>query len=502
MASGYAALGANILFTLIQWPLAVRYLSTKEFGLWTAVVSLSVNLQMLVDMGISGSIGRILIDHKDDSDSTYYGSTIKTGALALLAQGALIALVGSAITLGLPRWMNIDERFHEIFRHLMTGQCVLMGLAFVGRMNTFLLQAHQRYDVANYSQMGSLIASLVGLWIGFERGYGLYSLLLSTAVSLIVNNLCCLGAVVGLGLFPKADRWGVASWQKFKEIFSYANDIFLLSVAQVLIAMSQTPLITLRLGLEANAVWSTMTKTFMLAQQFIARMFDYSSTPFAEMMVRNERERLHARFRDVVLLTGSLGVFLCVGLVVGNASFVQLWMHGQFSWPVANDFLMALFILSYTSTRCHIGFAGLTKQIGIMKFIYLGEGVVFILLGYVLAPLLGLAGIIIAGILANLFCSGLYGLNRTRGYFSIPAREVLFDWLKFPARLFACLLIVAAALWFGTRQLPPVVRLVLDAAGYGLLGSFLLWRLGLPESLRQELGKFIARFRNRAENSR
>lgn len=487
LISGYLLLGANILFTLAQWPLAIQYLTPKEFGLWTVVASLSMNLQLLVDFGISGSVSRILIDHKDDEESASYGTIIKTSALAMLAQGVLIAVIGSAVSLGLPQWMKIESGFHHIFRHLMIGQCVLLGAAFVGRINTFILQAHQRYDIANYSQIGGFVVGLLTLWLGFEMHLGLYSLLLATAASAASTNLFCLIAVGKMKLFPAAGKWGRVEWHKFKEIFSYANEIFLLSVGQVLIAMSQTPLITFQLGLEANAVWSTMTKAFMLAQQLITRVFDFSATPFAEMMVRGEHDRLSSRFRDVVLLTGSIGVVVCLGVALGNGSFVQIWMNGKFSWPIENDLLMALFILVCTNTRCHIGLAGQTKQIGAMKYIYFTEGVVFIGLSIVLSGTFGMAGIILSGIVANLMCSGLYGLRRTTRYFSTSAGDVLLKWLQLPAILFALLLTVATALWFCTHRLPSATQLTVDVIGFGTLGSFLFWRFGLPEHLRVEL---------------
>ena len=495
LLSGYVLLVVNILFTLAQWPLAIRYLTVDEFGLWTVVASLSLNLQLLIDLGMSGSVARILVDHKDDKDSAAYGTIIKTGTLAMLVQGTLIAVVGSLISLVLPQWMKkIPPDLHPIFGHLMIGQCLLLGAAFVGRICTFILQAHQRYDASNYSQIAGLVVNLLVLWLGFEMHLGLYSLLLATGVSLIFSNLFCLIAVMNLKLFPGTGRWGRADWHKFKEIFSYANDIFLLSFGQALIAMSQTPLITIVFDLEANAVWSTMTKTFILAQQLIARPLDFSATPFAEMMVRGERDRLRARFRDMVGLTGSLGVFVCLGVALCNRSFVQIWMHGKFTWSVENDLLMALFILVNTSTRCHIGLAGLTKQIGTMKYIYLIEGAVFITLGYTLAAPLGLAGIILAGIIANLLCSGLYGLHRTTNYFSISAGEVLLSWFKLPARLFALLLTAAVVLWFCTYHLPWLVQLTVNAVGFGALGLFFLWRFGLPEHLRTEL---VARFKRR-----
>jgi O-antigen/teichoic acid export membrane protein len=495
LLSGYALLAVNTLFTLAQFPLALIYLSVREFSLWALVTGLSSSLQLLIDLGMSGSVARILVDHKDDKGSAAYGTIIKTGTLAMLLQGALIAIVGILITLVLPHWMKkIPADLYPIFRYLMIGQCLLLGAAFIGRISTFILQAHQRYDVSNYSQIGGFIANLLILWIGFEMRLGLYSMLLATGANLIFSNFFCLIAVINLKLFPAPGRWGRADWQKFKDIFSYANDIFLLSFGQALMAMSQTFLMTELISLEANAVWNAMTKTFVLAQQLITRTFDFSATAFAEMMVRGEPDRLRARFRDVIALTGSFGVFVCLGVALCNRSFVQIWVNGKFSWPLANDWLMALFILINTSTRCHIGLAGITKQIGVMKYIFLIETAVFITLVCVLATPLSLAGIILSAITANVLCSGLYGLHRTTDYFSISPREVLLNWFKSPAQLLILLSIVAAALLLCTHKLGWMVQLIVNAVSFGALGLVLLWGVGFPNHLRSEM---LARFKQK-----
>lgn len=497
LASGYVLLGVNILYTLAQWPLALRYLSNRELALWVVVTTLSANLQLLVDLGMSGSISRILVDHKDDQTSDRYGVVIKTGLLTLLVQGVLIALIGGLASVWLPQWMNIDAEFVHPFRWLMIGQCVLVGASFAGRIFTFILQAHQRYDLGNYSLIGGFVVNLLTLWIAFELHLGLYSLLVATAANLLFSNAFCLLAVWWMKFFPAAPRRGRVDWATFRDIFAYATDIFLLSVGQVLISVSQVPLITLMLGLETAAVWSALTKTFMLAQQLIARIFDFSSSPFAEMMVRGERERLRARFRDVVILTASVGVVACLGVALGNGSFVHLWMQGRFSWDAKNDLLMALFIIVGTSTRCHVGLAGLTKDIRAMKYVYVIEGVAFVALGSALAPRWGLAGIIVSGIASNLVCSGLYGLWRTTEYLQFTPREFFLGWLKFPARLFLILLAAAVGLWFALRSLAPLPQLLADTVGLGLAGGFCFWRLGLPEHLRQELALALGKVRAR-----
>ena len=82
LASGYAVLLANIVFSLAQVPLALSYLTKAEFGLWALAFQLGNYLQ-LVDFGMSMSVSRLLIDHKHERNAGTYGSTIQTGFLVL-----------------------------------------------------------------------------------------------------------------------------------------------------------------------------------------------------------------------------------------------------------------------------------------------------------------------------------------------------------------------------------------------------------------------------------
>ena len=95
LLSGYLLQGANVLYTLASVSLALHYLSKQEFGLWTLVTTIANFNMIFVDLGMSGSLSRILIDHKDDRNSTNYGTIIQTGVLVLLVQGCLMAVVGS-----------------------------------------------------------------------------------------------------------------------------------------------------------------------------------------------------------------------------------------------------------------------------------------------------------------------------------------------------------------------------------------------------------------------
>ena len=283
LLSGYALILVNILYTLASVPLALHYLSKEEFGLWVLVTQVCNFNTLLVDFGMSGALARILIDHKDDATSTKYGAVIQTGLLVLAVQGVIIAGVGSLVSYWLPHWMDVPEKNWRVFRLLVSGQCVMLAISFVLRIFSFTLQAHQRYDICNYANLVSFAAGLAGMWAGFAAGLGLYSLLLGGAVTFVVSGVVTAWQTWRLGLFPARGRWGQPDRATFKELFFYGTDMFLVSIGQQLISASQAPVISCTLGLEAVTVWSIATKLFMLSQQVVYRLLDYSTAAFSEM---------------------------------------------------------------------------------------------------------------------------------------------------------------------------------------------------------------------------
>src|SRR5437667_8688643 len=93
VATGYVSLIAASIYSLLSVPVALHYLSTRRFALWALMTSIGAYLS-LIDLGMSSSLARLLVDHKDERHQGSYGSLIKTGWLVLCAQGVIIWLVG------------------------------------------------------------------------------------------------------------------------------------------------------------------------------------------------------------------------------------------------------------------------------------------------------------------------------------------------------------------------------------------------------------------------
>lgn len=497
LISGYLLLGANVIYTLASVPLALHYLSKEQFGLWALVTQVCNLNQILIDLGMSSAVARILIDHKDDPHSTGYGAVIQTGFLVLLVQGMLMAVGGSLLSYWLPAWIEVPAEHWRDFRLLVTWQCVLLAVSFATRIFSFILQAHQRYDIGNFSSLGGLIVGFVGLWVGFATEMKLYALLLGAAATVVFNASFCFWQTSRLRLFPARGRWGKPNRASFKELFFFGTDMYLAAIGLQLIMASQVPVITRTLGLEAVAVWSIATKLFVLAQQIVYRLLDFSTAAFSEMIVRGEREKLLTRFRELVILSGSAGAAVAATMALCNRAFLEIWTQNRISWGIENDFLMAVSLFVFTSTRCHLGLPCMTKKIRGLKFIYLGEGLAFVGFGLLVAPHWGLSGVILGGIITNILFSGIYGAYRTTEYFQLHASEIALGWQRPPTLVFVIVMTSAAGLGFATSQLSPVFQLLVRGSIMGSIAVICLWTIGLSDGLRKEGYRHLLTLRTR-----
>jgi len=135
------------------------------------------------------------------------GLFIKTGALVLVVQGVIIAIAGAVVCLGLPGLFNVPEAYRRQFRFSSRDIVEFSGSFLSVACSIMCWQAHQRYDAINYSQVGGLVLNLGVMWLGFGKGWGLYSLLAGYSASTVFTTLFTLAAAIRLKLLPSGSGW-------------------------------------------------------------------------------------------------------------------------------------------------------------------------------------------------------------------------------------------------------------------------------------------------------
>lgn len=502
LTTGYLQIGVNVLYTLASIPLALHFLSAKQFALWQVAVSVAGYL-MLVDFGLTDSMARILIDHKDNPRDGAYGSVIKIGIAVCSIQGLLVVLGGLAVSFWMPQLVNVHKQFSSpaeaeaaarALFFLTAGQCALQGIFFPARIFWNIVVAHQRYDLYNYTQVAVLICNFGALWVSFENGFGVYSILIASAAGSLFGFCGSWIIAWRCHFLPPTGCWGKFDVKQFKEIFFFGGNLFLIALGGQLINTSQILIISNLLGLEAAAVWAVATKPFMMAQQLVGRITAFACSPMSEMVVRNERERYFKRFRDLVIVSSSAAVVIGGAIALCNQSFLQVWLQNRpilssihATWNRWNDILLALWFITTCSTVNHVTAIGFVKQIGRMRYIYFFEGLIFVTLSILLAQPVGIAGIIVAAIVANILCSGIFGIRRTAIYFEMPVYRILTGWMSHPIFFAVVLAVLLTGIGLLVAPLTPLVKLIISSVISMAMGLPLFWRVGLTDELRKEL---------------
>jgi O-antigen/teichoic acid export membrane protein len=486
VASGYVSLAAAAVYSLATVPLALHYLNKQSFALWALMSTISGYLS-LVDFGMSGSVARLLIDHKDDRAGGVYGSLIKTGWLVLWVQAGIILVAGFFAAPVLAGLLDLPAELKETFISLLRWQSGLLAFSFITKIFSHVLTAHQRMDMVNYGQIAGLALNYVLLWYFFNQGHGVFSWIWSTGLAFAGTFAWLFGWCAGLNLFPPRGRWGQARWIYFRELFGYGKDLFLIAVGTQLIIASQTMIITRTIGLEAAAMWSIGTKMFNLLSQVIWRIFDVSSSALTEMFVRNEATRLRERYGAIVILSASFSAFVAVTYALCNRSFVSVWTHGKIDWPTLNDVLLGAWMIVMAVLHCHNCFVLITKRVGFMRYIYFVEGIVFVAGALLMARIAGMPGIIGCSIVCSLLLSGAYGIFRVHRHFGLRLREVAWEWMLPMFRLTALYLPIALIAGWALRGFGPQAQLAVFSMLVAPLGFCLFLRFGLPAAFQREL---------------
>jgi O-antigen/teichoic acid export membrane protein len=496
VASGYATLGVTALYSLVSFPLALVYLSKDEFGLWNAITPLAGYLA-LIDMGMSISVGRALFEFKDHPESGEYGGVIQTGFLVLLVQGFVVLSAGWVLAPWLAQFMNIEARFESQFIFLLRWQCAITAAGFATKMFTHLLIAQHRYEIINHTQSMNMALNLALLWCFFKLGWKLNSLPMTGGLCWVFSSGNLILACFRLHVFPKAGAWGRPSWSRFRELLWFGKDVFLVALGYQFIMASQTIIVTRVMGVGAATVLAGCTKAFTLVSQLIWRIFDFSSSVFLEMIVRREAAKLYERFRDLVIVTATLAAFIGVMFAVCNEPFMAVWTSRKVGWSNLNDCLLGIWLIIVSVLRCHSGHVVNTKQLGFLRYIYFVEGLVFFGAASLVTRQGGYSAMFLTSIVCSLLFSGAYCVHRTRGYFHLSLREVLWNWLQPMVKLLAILVPWAGLVWFalrgGTASAPSLAherwRLAANALLVGLPGLYLLLRLGIPQPMKVEIAQ-------------
>ncbi|MFN5832530.1 MAG: lipopolysaccharide biosynthesis protein [Akkermansiaceae bacterium] len=395
-------IGASIIYSLASVPIAINYLNKELFGLWALAAQVSVYL-CLLEMGLGLAINRCIADHKDNVQGVDYAQHLSMGAIVYLIQGLLIATLGVAFAPLAPDLFSVPPQLEKDFHILLVILACTSGLTIATRVFGMPLWAFHRIDVLNYCFSGGILLSLLTLWWGFYVGLGVMAFPISQIPQLIVAPAVHIWVCSINKYYPPFSNLLKPKWRTLYEIFSFGRDNFLIQVGRQLIDALQLIVIGKFIGLAGAATYAISSKTYSMSRQLLAAPINSSETLLTEMHIRDENDKFHKRYQDLLMITIMTATIIATGIVTFNREFVAIWTNGKIHWTWLEDLALGLNMLLKSIIFAMMNAFGVIKNYQPVRYIYGIECAAFLLLGITGAKYGGIAAVIGASTIIQLF---------------------------------------------------------------------------------------------------
>ncbi len=486
VSSSWLATIATVVYSLLSVPIALRFLSVEEFGLFVLLIQISAYF-ILLEIGMSAATSRILVDHKDTPDGGRYGSIITTAFIVFSLQALVILAVGVFASPWIIGALGVPTSLVSVATHLLRWLAVTSALAMAFRIYASILYANKRLDLINAFTGGNMLFGLGLLALILSAGLGLAGLVWLFLAQAVVAVTLPIIASHKLGLLPNKGCWGKPSMGQFRELFSFGKDVFLVNIGNQILEASQLIIVTRTMGLTAAATWSVSTKLFTLVYQLVTKIEGTAIVFFAEMMVRRETGKLATRFRQIYQLTAGIAVASLAVVVAVNKEFVSVWADPSLAWSFTLSLLMAAFVFLSAITRCNADLIVFTKKIGSLRYLLFLEATAFVSLALLFGSRFGFYGILGASLSCLILFRVSYTIWRMANYFALPPTTFVWGWLK--RSILAALILapfILTAHWVSALADGEWVQLIVASAWVGLPGLFTLLLVAIPRDVKAE----------------
>lgn len=436
--------------------LALRFLSVEEYGMWALVLQIHTYL-LLVDFGVSNAIGRFLMDFKDQRPTPNYGKMFSAGFLLSTAQAVILLLAACGVAAFGPSFFRLTPPLGECFRFLVIGLALLGFLSMPSKVFTYCLSAYGRFDWINLAGFTGQVFFLGGFVFGLNKGWGVKSYFVGAFLDILVVLLVNLLANRKLGLAPKRSEWQLPCGGDFQRILRYGRDMFMVLIGQRILHGTQAVILGRFGSLEAVAVWSVGSKLFLFLRDLANQVAQASGPLLIELYQQSSPARAVRSLQMLALGSGTLASVFASVLMIWNNDFIRVWTHGKIPWNPGNDLLLGFLLILLALAPVFLHVTGMTKNLRLLRWTSLGEGLLFVLIACPAVAHYGVTGLIGALLAASISGASLFvvlilkDFNHTHGTEARLDFSVALRWALFLLTVYALTLLFAGPLVFYQR---------------------------------------------------
>ncbi|ACU90632.1 lipopolysaccharide biosynthesis protein [Desulfomicrobium baculatum] len=398
--------GTQMVLQLFLAPLVLRIAGQETLGAYALLMQVLGYLAML-DLGISVSLNVFMARATgcDDSGKRLV-AVLSTARTFLCISNALIASIIFLFSTRLGIFFSSTQQTVESIQYGMLILATWQALKSPWSVFGIGLSATQNLATSGVigiiGNAGRLIFSLGFLFLGM----GLAGLILGHVLAEALNFT--LSSWQFRKTYPSLKpRWGISDRVLLKEMLSFGLQSMLINIAWRLVYLTDNIVVGYLFGAAAVSVYYSTQMPTTIAFNIVNRIHDNASPALNEISARGEARKLRDSFLKLHRYSLLFALPLAGGIYLLNQKFVTLWVgSGQYAGDTMTTALAAFVLLT---TINHLSFIFFISSGRILLFGIIGvlEGLTNLGLSIWLGKIIGLEGVMLASVIANIPATAL-----------------------------------------------------------------------------------------------
>jgi O-antigen/teichoic acid export membrane protein len=494
IGSNWAVTLVAIATTYLLTPFVIHRLGHEGYGIWTLITSMTGYISLLA-LGVPMACVRYLAQHVAERDSRKVNEAIGSCAGLYLMMGGVAVLAGAALT-------GVFLLVYDIPADLQRETFVACGLmvalvsaAFIGLLPEGIMFAHHDFVLRNVIRIGGVLLRL-SLTIG----------LLALHASLIVLaaiQLACFAFDFSLSWLLIRRRYPAIriSLRDFdlrmvRQILSFSLYVLLLNAGARLCFETDALVIGAFLGVGSIPFYAVANSLVVYLMDFVIAIAAVIMPMTTRLRTEGNWDQLREIFLKWSKVALSLSVMVGLFLIVLGPKFIGWWIEPSFEQP-AGQVLQILMLSSLLFLPVRGVALPVLMGLGnprIPTLVFLGTGILNLVLSVALARPLGLVGVALGTAIPNVVFAIVVLVIACRELGISLAHYVSY---VIPRAALGTLPVLALLLWFRIGLRVQTIT-GLAAAGsamvvlFGLTWVFFVYRNDPYVDLRGHLVRFRA----------